>query len=191
MNAPVKIDFSSEQFKILDETKCSWDPREIIHVVLKPVLNLDKLEFEIDKIDTTAYGQDIKRYIADLPVTGLPFRSETPFDIVLKARPGHQVYVLIELSQPHEWCFTEGTWGMTAQKDYGDDNFGLEWLDGKLASHSSRIVGEDCRYLWLRIRRRGEGEHQYFNYHVTFKQGAKRMPVIFDPDVRNDGGSFP
>ncbi|MCR5879193.1 nucleotide synthetase [Phenylobacterium sp. J367] len=123
----------------------------------------------------------------------------SPYDIMIE----RQSWVLVELdSRVANWQFTKGEFGCTTKQDYGRDNFGLRhvYRDG-LGGLNEPVTKDGCRFLFFGAARRDAGTEdnpasQYFNFHVEFLQthpGEKverRLKVIFDPDVGNNGG-FP
>lgn len=125
--------------------------------------------------------------------------ARSPYDIMIQK----QSWVLVELDpRLTNWQFTKGEWGCTTKGDYGRDNFGLRHVYADRLGEVGEVVkDEGCRLLYFGVARRERGDKdapasQYFNFHVEFLQSFKgeaavrRMKVIFDPDVGNNGG-FP
>lgn len=125
--------------------------------------------------------------------------ARSPYDIMIQK----QSWVLVELDpRLTNWQFTKGELGCTTKGAYEGDNFGLRHVYADRVGEVGKVVEKDhCRCLFFGVARRERGDEatpasQYFNFHVEFLQAFKgeaavrRMKVIFDPDVGNNGG-FP
>lgn len=127
--------------------------------------------------------------------------APSPFDIKVR-RP---CWVVVELDRKIEqWQFAPDEYGVTT-KGESDRNCSLRHVyDDGVQAAGARIPRDGCRVLYFGVVARDAcgtalaGE--LFNFHTEFlmeeddDQGRpvkKRLNVIFDPDVKNDGGKFP
>lgn len=175
----------------LDEAEVSGDQKSLRFLLADPV---DPVP-DPKKESIEAYAQRMAKPRVAYNIQN----GRSPYDIMVRK----QSWVLVELDpRLTNWQFTKGEFGCTTKGDYGRDNFGLRHVYADRVGEVGAAVEEDgCRFLFFGIARRDRGDEatpasQYFNFHVEFLQAFKgetavrRMKVIFDPDVGNNGG-FP
>lgn len=117
----------------------------------------------------------------------------TPFDIPVK----HQCFIILELDRKLSWQFAGNSPGVSTKEFYGTDNFGLIYrTDESQNTYSdpaeTSIKGDGRKVLYFRVGRR-RWDMQKLNFHIEFEWApGKYMPLIFDPNVPDNGGaSFP
>lgn len=175
----------------LDETEAAADEKSLLFVLAEPAdTPPDPKKEPIEEYALRMAGSAFRRGIKN---------PRSPYDIMIQ----RQSWVLVELDRKlKNWQFTTGELGCTTKGDYGPDNFGLRHVYADGLGRVGDVVRKDgCRFLFFGVARRDWGDEatpasQYFNFHVEFLQAFKdetvlrRMKVIFDPDVGNNGG-FP
>lgn len=122
---------------------------------------------------------------------------ETPLDI----DPGRglpsprECFLLLELYHSVNWFFTEGSQGVSAkQSNFPDEDADLHFATANdvFPSPTYRVPAK-CRVLYWSILKRTEGVVRPFNFHIsTFQTDAgiqRWLPLIFDPNVPNSGGT--
>jgi hypothetical protein len=125
----------------------------------------------------------------------------SPLDIAVD-RP---CWVVIEIDKRIEnWQFAQGERGLTTKSD-SDRNCHLRHIEeGRVQQAGAPISGDGCRVLYFGVvARDGRGTpdaSELFNFHTEFLTGTrvdgkwqveKRLNVIFDPDIKNEGTAFP
>ena len=145
------------------------------------------IEFAIERANAQALA----------PLTTVP----SPFDIAVD-RP---CWVVVELDAGIEnWQFAKDVYGVT-NKTKSDRNCWLRHVYGSGAQPAGEPIPDDkCRVLYFGVVARGEKDtpdaSDFFNFHTEFimkefddqkRPVEKRLNVIFDPDVKNEGTKFP
>lgn len=167
-------------------------------------IDIKKNEMSINK--TRSYISDIENGF--LPP---PSQEVSPYDMWVNK----QCIILVQLDKTlDKWQFSKEEHGCTTKKfHFGTRNWGLThyYGNGNYGKMGDTITGEDCRMLYFGVVKRGSGKSEdpvdrcnpsseLFNIHIEFKQTdtdsagneiPKRLQVIFDPDVKNNGGKFP
>ena len=182
-----KDSVSAENLTIPDTTTYIRKPEYILHYKYDMIEKDGKFKFKTTRMYSSGYGNDIDNYIKDTKIKISPAFLPNPLDISITEDPGKPLFLVIELGTSLDWYFKEGSMGMTPKSDNGDEDFGLHWVDQNNDSQTGTIKYDKCRKVWLGIAKRDPGEANSYNYDIVF-DGA---PVLFDPDVRNDGGRFP
>lgn len=127
--------------------------------------------------------------------------APSPFDITV-SRP---CWVVVELDAKIEnWQFATGERGVTTKAE-SDRNCSLRHVydDGAQAA-GERVSRDGCRVLYFGVVARDAANTpncgELFNFHTEFLMEEddghghvvqKRLNVIFDPDVKNEGTKFP
>lgn len=196
-----------------------FQPQEIVHVIL--TVDRNKLSanpkdpmvlaFMIKKPlpgppPISAGDEDKVRTYAELrasmPLIGVNLTpAPSPFDITV----GRQCWVVVELDEKIEnWQFATGERGVTTKVE-SDRNCSLRHVYANGAEQAgARIPRDGCRVLYFGVvaREAANTPHcgELFNFHTEFlveepdEQGQlvkKRLNVIFDPDIKNEGTKFP
>lgn len=190
-----------------------FEPQKILHYVLSIEAaasstpnsgpTLGELKFVLLPVGGITHAPaDILTYAKTLDLKrdlGHSMVSTSPYDIDVR----EQVILAIELDNRINWQFTEGTYAVTTRAFYGKSNFGLHNVYPKDSANGANTVEFDdvicrsgCRLVYFSIfSRRGDQMLQKFNFHVEFLQSAgavsKRLVVIIDPDIKNEGLGFP
>jgi hypothetical protein len=127
--------------------------------------------------------------------------APSPFDITVK-RP---CWVVVELDEKIEnWQFATGERGATTKAE-SDNNCYLRHVYDDGAQVAGKLIPRDgCRVLYFGVVARDAANTanggELFNFHTEFlmeedngsgKPVKKRLNVIFDPDVKNEGTKFP
>ncbi|MET0273021.1 MAG: nucleotide synthetase [Phenylobacterium sp.] len=178
------------------KTDESWNPIGIAHFLLGFEANktTGRAEFYAKPVWNTYEAKDVDQY-AQYVLDGSRGKLEitkTPFDIGVE----NQTFIMLELAPEINWQFARGEYGCTTKGEPTTDNFGLWHIHRKYVERGP-ISRDGCRLVYFGLARRKGYEGQAFNLHVEFLQDdpddvsePKRLPVIFDPDVGNNGG-FP
>ena len=172
-----------------------WRPQEIILAVLS---------MKWDPGDDLTFGISYHKRIpgADVVAEAVrvadpnwraahPLTSPTPWDIPVY----QQSYVLVVLDPAiRNWSFwREGIESKGADEAYDFEPFWLE--PGDTAPRSGPIPAKSrCRVLYFSVGRRGHKAKHGVDFFVKIRHpdGVREMPMIFDPDVPNEGnGIFP
>jgi hypothetical protein len=145
----------------------------------------------------------IKGIVPALPIT--PLKDISPFDIIVNK----QSWIVLQLDPSvKNWQFCIGEHGCTTKEERSEiRNWWLKHYYGKNGFDHGVVSDNGCRILYFGVVKRGSAfvvdinnpPSELFNIHVEFVQVdkdkgvdvEKRLKVIFDPDVSNDGGSFP
>jgi hypothetical protein len=182
--------------------------------------NSSELRFQVGKPDPVTQPPpasyalaDMKKYaqsVADAQGLVGNVIDPSPYDIPVD----QQCWILIELrSDLKNWHFVPDGYGCTTKvKPKGKArNCALHHVyKGQPMGDPGEVVRDDlCGVLFFGVVRRGgkgstdpdNPSADAFNIHVEFKQTdkdpttkkdiTKRLKVIFDPDVKNDGAKFP
>ncbi len=170
-----------------------------IRLQLKPRAKNGPLEFELLEIKQPPPPPvaRLDEYLQQLAAHEIAERTGepvSPYDIDVT----RQCWVIFELGREvPNWRFYGP--GLTKKAKPQGWEFGLKYVlaDGTIDKGEIPDAA-DCKLLAMAVARRDAKDHQYFNLHVEFVQGAgttsdpiKRLKVIFDPDVGNTGGFFP
>lgn len=192
-------------YNILEATAFPWpSPMIIKHVILTFKIDGDgKLRFwvaEISESDTAEDLAGMSNYAASKVGThvGSQFR-ESPLDIKVT----QQCWLLIQLDPDKNWQFTPGQVPCTLKEEdlYGR-NIQLRHVFSKNGKAIKGAVSDGgCQTIFFGVVQRGpvEGEVKPdpgrcgINLNVEFVQldgtVAKKLQLIIDPDVPNDGGT--
>ena len=172
-----------------------WEPKEIILAVLsmkwEPGEDLRFGISHLEHIDGDNVVAEAVRVADPRWTPPAPFGRPTPWDIPVR----QQCYVLAVLDPKiRNWSF----WGEGIESKGADHAYDFEpfWLEpGDKAPRSGAIPEQSrCRVLYFAIGRRGAKASHGVNYFVKIRDpdGVREMPLIFDPDVPNEGnGIFP
>lgn len=132
-------------------------------------------------------------------------RMTTPLDFHFK----DECFILVELDRKYKnWWFDLNFLGVTAKEDYGDKNGAMLYLkevDDHLEIFSLEPYAfdqhggvENCCAVMFGIFKRKDNERDHrLNLHTMISYGRaangspNRLPTIFDPDIKNDGGGIP
>ncbi|KQZ06143.1 hypothetical protein ASD21_00425 [Caulobacter sp. Root1455] len=188
----------------VDRTKLATDPQlamNLAFTVQAPAPTTPTMgagdETEVEKYALARAGFQA----VDLLTTPAP----SPFDIDVR----EQCWVVVELdSKIHGWQFAKHERGATT-KGESDRNCYLRHVYAKgVEAPGERIPRDGCRVLYFGVVARDVFDpkkdpnpgSEAFNFHTEFLMEEndpngvkikKRLNVIFDPDVKNDGGKFP
>lgn len=168
----------------------------VLHVVLD-VASTTPLQFELKYIPSNG-ETDVARYVKNLPFAAFN-RTEAPFDIVLDKTNAHQQWILVQLGINADWCFSADGPAVSCKGVADGRVFDPHWVDGNGDGQPGDIpIGQNgCKLIWFGLAELDDGASLGLNYHVTVSQAGKlpdgtpivkHMQIIFDPDVRNDGG---
>jgi hypothetical protein len=137
---------------------------------------------------------------ASMPLIEISTKSvPSPFDIIITK----QCWVVIEIdSKIENWQFAKENHGVTTKFDSGRDCYLRHVEGGDVQSAGEYIKGDGCRVLYFGVfSRDGKGApdaSELFNFHTEFLtrdiangEITKRLNVIFDPDIKNEGTKIP
>lgn len=139
----------------------------------------------------------VKRVINDQVID--PLLSPTPWDIDLpdyepSTTDNHPRIIVLQLDKTFEWVFTPGKPGIDAKQDKPHEDSDLHFVDAlgdaKLATTAGAPA--DCRMLfWSVLERKKPDYGRGFNFYIDMidPESRRRMPLIFDPNVPDSGGS--
>ena len=151
------------------------------------------LNFTIKRVEPTDLPANINKYVQDIASGNKVAMSfvnppPSPFDMIVS----DPCFIVVELAPDvKNWQFETGTAALTTKDTATEDNWGLvhAYADGR---HSAGIATRDgCRVIYFGVAKRGAYQSSFVNLHTEFLQLPKRLRVIFDPDVPNDGDPFP
>lgn len=195
---PKMVAFPGNEFgELPEQPSAPFNPQQIFHAKLRILRRYkDTLRFGLSIVPTSTVNvAKIEQYAMDvagqegLIPSGRP--PKTPYDIGLD----RQSWVLVELdSELKNWQFTPGFVGCTTKDAANGDDFGLRHVY-PTSVEPGPIARDGCRVLFFGMAKRKKGASRYFNLHVEFLQknpndpaNPHRLQVIFDPDVKNEGG---
>lgn len=181
-----------------------WTPEEIIHSRFSMQVKDSVLEFISAPNSQIICGYDVDDFVRELarPTTqiqalGNRFKDAhdpyvgpmSPLDIYV----GAPCYVVVELDPAWNWQFRADGPAVTTKEPYGDHNCCLRHVSANGDLLPGAAPGEDgCRIAFFSVTNRPKHSHPHFNYHVEFLMpDGRKVPLIIDPDVPNDGGSIP
>lgn len=185
---------------IPEERYPRWDPKEIIHARLEILSRADgePLVFHLTRVETDAGDLEagIEDYAQRVASPGMVRPASqaltSPWDLPVT----QQCFVLFELDElVPNWQFN-GRGLLSKHQPKGYD-FGLRWVSPTDQSIQKGDIDEDgVRVIYLNVAHRlKKPDHHFTDIYVEFLQGnggAIRMPIIFDPDIKNEGGEeFP
>jgi len=190
-----------------------FEPEEIVHIVLKIDLSeKGKIQFKAElpkdpppPLKKTGNepppAKSIEDYAKDVASrVGLilgTMPAPSPYDIGVS----RQCWVLLQLDpEIDNWQFAKGEFGCTTKSPPKGRNCGLRHAySTRLGDVGKPVEEEGCKVLYFGVVRRGKNckppepnrpPGELFNFHTEFLQlvngAATRMPVIFDPDIKND-----
>lgn len=180
------------------------DNNPIVHRVLQLAYRPGPrpiLEHNFFSPEDPVLGKDIRDFAKQLPnnPTNTSQRVvRTPFDIKV-TKPS---FVLLELEEGLNWHFTPGSRGVTTKLsnvNHPGAHFGPFFITpgpGDGIIHETASVPNRCNALYFLLARQdASGKPASFNFHISFYQevGGVRteLPIIYDPDIGNDGGKIP
>lgn len=148
---------------------------------------------------------EVIEYVENLLSIGILNNDEkiivSPFDMTFQ----NQCWIVIQIeSKINNWQFSVDDYGLTTKVD-SDRHCSLRHVEnGKVQPAGERVKDDGCRVLYFGIvARAGKGHvgaSELFNFHTEFltpgldEQGkpiTKRLKVIFDPDIKNEGSPIP
>jgi len=158
----------------------------------------------------------IFRSITGSPLKGIfkyfqPRVTHTPYDIALKGR--YQRWIILELEEGYNWRFAPGSPGVATAVDNSgqppSQDYGLCFVTKNsivgpknlsadphltVPAHGDPAKPEDweCKVLYWAVSSRPDENERKFNFYIEFHQVSegkdRTLPMIFDPNVPNDGG---
>lgn len=194
-----------------------FEPLEIIHVILsvdrKKLSNNPKdrmeLAFTIMKPERPppymSPGDESKVVEYALQRASMPLVEistvpvPSPFDIIITK----QCWVVIEIDDKIEnWQFAKCHHGVTTKFDSRRDCYLRHIEGGDVKAAGEDIKSDGCRVLYFGVFARDGngtlGASELFNFHTEFLtrndangEITKRLNVIFDPDIKNEGSPIP
>lgn len=210
MSNPTRLLSQDNKFgRISGRKPVDFKPKKVIHVFLtmdlsKPGdLQLNVLqpqgspfEYKSDK-ELEDYALGAYDHGKSSPVQFLP---NTQYDIVVK----EQCWIILQLDPSiKNWQFALDDFGCTTKSAANDRNCYLRHVyRGQLGKPGDPVDRNGCQVLYFGVYRRGARDSndandlpsELFNFHTEFLQAAlgARLPVIFDPDIKNDAdNNFP
>ncbi len=197
---PLDMALSTNDQNPMDIRPCrEFTSKRVLHVILD-VASTELLEFEL-KYVAPGSETDAASYVKNL-TSSFDVIPRSPFDIVLDYDTDEQQWIVVELGKTADWCFTAGSHGVTCKEGADGRVFDPHWVDGSKNSVRGAIPAgqEGCKLIWFGLAQLDHGAAVALNYHVTVSQTGKlpdgtpvvkRMKIIFDPDVRNEGDPIP
>lgn len=146
----------------------------------------------------------LQEFVAREPDKTLPMnldklaRGPSPLDINFQG----QCFISIELDLNHNnWWFDLNDLALTTNDYFGTQNVYMFFFDKDASSialpqydFGKHTGPEKCRTIIFGVRQRfgsPTDDSQKFNLHVLIDHGGGSvLPLIFDPDIKNDGGGF-
>ena len=202
-------------FGEIPNTAPDFKPREIVHAILtvdasqpgnllfravKPKDDPPPLRTD-DGQNAAAGAETIEDYAQRIAgQQGAIFAIQdapSPYDIIVK----QQCWVLLQLDpRITNWQFTKDEPGCTTKSAANKRNCGLRHVYAdKIGAPGEVVTADGCQVLYFGVVRRGKNckppvsgkpPGEMFNFHIEFLQTdggeTKRLPVIFDPDIKND-----
>lgn len=188
---------------ILESTSFKWPhPMIVKHVILTFEEKNNKLLFkvlEIKETDKVSGLEEMSSYAISKIGTRPAGLVSSPFDIKVK----QQCWLLIQLDPSKNWQFTVGQVPCTLKEEdlYGRNIHLRHVQKSSKTGEKGKISRNGCRTIFFGVVQRGPiiGEKKRdpgrcgINLNVEFiqKDGrhTKRLQLIIDPDVPNDGGT--
>ena len=176
-----------------------FNPKVVIHVVLTMSfsrtgdLELNPLQPDGSPFayKDAAHLEAYVKNVADNPlIVFKPGFLNTQYDIPVS----DQCWIILQLDPKiPNWQFSVDDYGCTTKKAKNTRNYNLRHAYPKrLGDAGERVDSDGCKVLYFAVVRRGLKKSgtgsELFNFHTEFLQknlGA-RLPVIFDPDIKND-----
>lgn len=205
VSAPKRTAFLDNAFGEIPED-AKFNPAKIVHVILTiDTTDPTQLRFSL------AYPYDdppdprltsIEHYAGEVakahPLILAVKNPVSPYDVGVS----EQCWVMVQLDPKlKNWQFTNGEFGCTTKAEANDHNCNLRHVypNGDVSKPLERVQRDGCRVLYLGVAKRDKPDpsnsalgSEFFNFHVEFIQqtpGApeRRLKVIFDPDIKNEG----
>lgn len=174
--------------------------RKVKHVKLTFSVVNEHLIFAAPDQGATKLGSQIDELAKTVAAVQLATEKgrSGPFDIHIE----EPRFILVELDKDINWRFTPGGPGVTTKKIWGDDRHIGPWFTPDFGSPVRQPTApENCRVLHFAFMHQMEpAAPAKFNFHISFFQEGKdaqgnpvevTLPLIFDPDIGNNGGTVP
>jgi hypothetical protein len=213
--APTALNLKGNEFgKIPNRDHLDYfKPKKIVHMVIQArFVNGTDLEFYIHphpKSPPVISGEDtIVDYADCMAKVDVDFLEEivpSPLDIKVK----EQCWVVVQLGASiRNFQFMPGGFGCSTKAIENKRNVDLvhayKDVDKPIGKAGEAVSGDGCRLLYFGVRKRGlkssvdpaNPGSDGFNFHIEIvhKRGTNlemRLPLIFDPDVKNDSDTNP
>lgn len=176
-----------------------FNPKEVIHVVLTMSFSRSG-DLELNLLqpagspfpykDTAHLEAYVKKAAKDPLIVLQPGFLDTQYDISI----GNQCWIILQLDPKiPNWQFSVDDYGCTTKKAKNTRNYYLRHAyPGRLGDPGEPVDSDGCKVLYFAVVRRGRKSSstgsELFNFHTEFVQKSlgARLPVIFDPDIKND-----
>ncbi|UAL08695.1 nucleotide synthetase [Caulobacter segnis] len=189
-------------------------PEKIVHVVL----TVDRGKLPKKEEDPWTLDFTIKEPSEQLPTIPPGDEKKVMEYAVQRANPGFRDINLVPVPSPFDikvdrpcwvvveldakianWQFAKGERGATTKAESDRNCYLRHVYDDGAQPAGERAPRDRCRVLYFGVVARDAGgtslAGDLFNFHTEFRMEEngveKRLNVIFDPDVKNEGTKFP